>query len=182
MATTEERKNGAHHQSGGRKVPAFPELTLPDSGVTLQIIGAMGPLIQQALGNQLRRERPEPRPPENLVDYGDGKKAKEPNYSDPDYEKALTSYNVWLQNEAGNRALNYIIANCIDADVDEAAVARTRKGMAAMGIDLAEVDDREVYLRYVVFTSPKDLDALVEVVERKSKPTEAVIQEEVASF
>lgn len=180
FVTVAEKQNG--HRPKGRDVPPLPEFTLPDSGVTLRIIAPMGPLIQLTLGKQLRRERTEPQPPINLVDYGDGKKVPEPNPADPDYEKALQDYNAWVQSELVERTLEYILSNCIDADVDKAAVARTRKAMMSIGVDLADVDDRDVYLRYVAIASTSDLLALREVVERTSKPTEVVIREEVASF
>lgn len=167
----------------GRTPPPLPTFTFPDSGITVSV-RKLSPFMGEQIGRSLRKEHPAPKPPINIVMYGDGKPVQEENLADPDYLAAMQQYEQEQAHEAGQRMMNLVIqAAVVLDDVDTAEVARIRAVMAAVGAPIDdEMDDREVYIRFVCIGTQDDLEDLMEAATRRSQPTEAAIAENVTAF
>jgi len=169
----------------GRTPPPLPPFTFKDSGITVQL-RKLSPFTGDLIGRSLRKERPAPTPPVNMVQYGDGKPTPEPNTADPAYLAAMQEYETWIAGEAGKRMMNLVIDTAIviskdDIDLDE--VQRIRSAMAMLDSPIEDdMDDREVYIRYICVGSQDDLEDLIANATRRSQPTEAAIAENVAAF
>jgi len=169
----------------GRTVPSLPTHTFKDSGITVSL-RKLSPFTGDLIGRSLRKERPAPEPPVNLVQYGDGMPVQEKNTADPAYLQAMQEYDVWIAAEAGRRLMNLVIEEAIvikPEDIDADEVKRVRASMAKIGAPIdAENDDREVYIRYVCIATQEDLEELIAAATRRSQPTEAAIAENVLAF
>lgn len=173
-----DTQNGHAH---GRAVPALPTFTFKDSGITVAY-RRLGPFTMEQLGKAIRKEKPAPKPPLNTVDYGDGKKANEPNLSDPDYLHAMQTYEAWVETEAGQRMVQMLVGYAIEPlAIDTDAVARYRMMAAQFGLD-CEGDDRDVYIKYIAIATPDDLSEITTAVVSRSQPTPGAIQAAVDSF
>ena len=67
-------------------------------------------------------------------------------------------------------------------EIDRLAVADIRADMAAIGVPVDHLDDREVYVRFVCVGVEDDWLALVNTVFTKSAPAEAAVAAHVESF
>lgn len=75
-----------------KKNAELSELTFPTSGITVHL-----PLMSAAgLAMRLRRKYPAPNPPIQVVDYGNGHKEKEFNYSHPEYKEAQRLHALFI--------------------------------------------------------------------------------------
>lgn len=61
-----------------------------------------------AIAMKLQRKYAKPKPPRQMVDYGDGRKVWEHNYAHPDYEATLKTWENFIQTEAGLLALQRV--------------------------------------------------------------------------
>lgn len=164
----------------GRTVPPLPEHTFKDTGITVNI-RRLSPLTADEVTKAIRKERPVPKAPENLVDYGDGKKVPEPNTADPAYIVEVNAYNAWLNEEVGKRLMHLIIHRAVVCDVDADAVAALRADLADIGVTL-EDDDKTVYVQHICVGTMDDLEELRQAVMERSQPTEKEIQANLDSF
>lgn len=175
--------NNGHAQ--GRAAPALTHFTFVDSGITVGI-RKIGPMTQQALIQQLRRERPEPQPPTVDTELG-----REENTADPAYARALDDWQRDLALEL-NARLTRLAALEADVTIDDAArqaIARKRRHMRAVGLDagdsadLTEAEnDRVFYILHVACASPDDLKEFGRAVRERSVPTEEAVAAHVATF
>lgn len=168
------------HRQNGRTPPPLPELTLPDSGYTVQI-RPLGSTTLQQIGETARKSIPAPVPPMNTVTDLDGKEQQEPNEADPDYLAAVAAYEQEVQNDAGQRLLNIMQAYAVVYEPDVEQVTAFRAGMQAGGVEI-DGDDRAVWFWHFLLGSARDSQELVQALVRRSQPTEAAIQEKVTSF
>lgn len=164
----------------GRDVPELPKHTFKDSGITVSI-RRLSPLTADEVLKAVKRERTPPNPPDNLVDYGDGKKVPEPNPSDPAYEQALAEYNAWVNQEVSDRIMKLVTHRAVVCDVDTDAVTEFRADMTAIGVTLDD-DDKAVYVRHICVSTLEDLEELRQAVMERSQPTEKEIQANIDSF
>lgn len=174
--TTTDVQNVRHK---GRAVPALPQFTFPDSGITVGL-RRIAPDTQNQIVRTLMRENPEPPPPMVVNDYGNGP-VEEPHIGHPDYQKALADYWSEINTEAGTRLMQLAIRQIV-VEVDTEAVAQLRDDMIAIGTPIEEEDDRTVYIRHICLSSMTDLHALMAYLQRRSLPTEAAVQEHTKSF
>jgi len=144
------------------------------NGVTLKI-KRISPLLVNDIRKSVKRKFSRPEPPLQDVDYGDGKKVKEPNPAHPDYKAALSDYNA----ETGEEFIHALIRLGVECEVDEYAV----KALREIADDLALPDDDKVlYISRILVASPKDLQTLQDAILGRIQPTEAAIAEKVDSF
>lgn len=165
----------------GRTVPALPTFTFRDSGVTVAY-RRFSPFMGDQIAKKIRKEKPAPQPPFNTVNYGDGKKVKEPNLADPEYIDALAKYDRWVQEESGQRLVEMVVTRAIEPlSIDQDAVAFYRETARLFDLECDD-DDRMVYIRYIAIGSPEDLADIMQAVVRRSEPTSEAIQAAVDSF
>jgi len=152
------------------------EYTFKDTGVAVHI-RKVSPLLLL----RLREDFPPPRPPMQEVDYGDGKKKMEPNPAHPDYQEAQDTYNVEME----KRLRRLLIRRGVKLDWTpemKAEVVEVRElYLSETGREMEE-DDHVVFVSYVAVGTDKDLEELLEVIMRRSAPTEAAAAEAQERF
>jgi hypothetical protein len=105
----------------GRVVPALPEHTFQDSGVTIKI-RKVGPTTQQRLAQQIMKELPEPQIPVIETELG-----PEPNAADPAYIAAKEQWTNDTNRELSERLL-LIAALEAEVTIDDAARGHRASG------------------------------------------------------
>lgn len=155
----------------------MPELTshvFKDTGVTIQIRKVSPMLVME-----IKRQFPEPKPPTNKVDYGDGNEVEESNYAHPDYARALEDYNQELE----KRIRRLLIKRGVVCNVDKQAVDELREfWKAEYEMDLPESDDLMAYISYICIGTDSDMEELLNAIMRRSQPTELAIAEATRAF
>lgn len=164
----------------GRTPPALPTVTLSGSGYTVEL-RPIGPLTVDEIRKAVKKALPAPEPPINTVPGLDGKDHDEPNPADPDYQRALLTYELDVNAEVGERLFRLIARRAIASEVDTDAVQRIRADMQDIGVELPE-DDRDVFVRHILINSNQDMTDLQNAVLRRSAPTPEAVQEKVADF
>lgn len=165
----------------GRTAPAFPTVTLPDSGITLSI-RKLSPLTIQNIQNAVIREMPAPTPPLVVVDFGEGQQEAEPNPADPDYVATVRAYENAVQQESSVRLMRLVASYSVQ-DIDLNAVAELRAAMQAIGAPLPDDEsDAEIYVWQLACVSERDMVTLSSFVVSQSMPTEAAVQRHTATF
>lgn len=179
MTDVLEQTNG---RVKGRVVPALPQFTFPDSGITVGL-RRFAPDTQDQIARALMRDNPAPSVPMvEGIERPDGTFEMEPNPADPDYQAALAAYFNQISTEASTKMFELAMRR-IEVDVDQGAVDRYKEDMAAIGIDLdPDMDDRTIYIRCICISSSYDLTAMLAYLQRRSLPTEAAVQEYLDSF
>ena len=178
-----EHVNG--HGQRGRTVPALPQHTFKDTGITIGI-RKVGPSTQQSIARSIMRDMPKPPIPMVETELG-----PEPNPADPAYIAAMEQWQQETRSEL-TRRLMLIAALEADVTIDDAAradMARRRRSMQLAKTpyeddpDLTpEENERVFYVLYVAAGTPEDLGEFGEVVMRRSVPTEEAVQEHIATF
>lgn len=142
-----------------------------DTGVTVEI-RKVSPLLML----QLQNRYPEPKPPLQEVDYGDGP-VKEPNPTAPEHLVALRQY----QQDMELRMRRLLIQRGVKIDWTEERkqeLAELREWWKEQyGEELPEKDDVVAYVSYIAVGSDKDYEELTTVILQRSQPTEAKIAE-----
>lgn len=147
------------------------EITLP-SGATLRV-KRISPMTLIAI----ERAHPDPRPPLQEVDYGNGSHRREPNPLDPQYQLDLAAH----QQTKNLLILQAFVRLGVEVEVDAARLADYRADMAALGVTLPD-DDKYVYVANILCETNDDLMVLRNAIESGSIPTEAAIAERAATF
>lgn len=181
-----ERTNGHHPR--GRAVPALPQFTFPDSGITVGL-RRLAPDTQDQITRALMRADPAPPVPMvEGIEQPDGTFEMEPNPADPDYQAAVSTYMQRIGLEVNTKMFELAMRR-IEVDVDQEAVKAYKEDMAAIGTPLPEtledgapLDDRTIYIRHICISSTYDLTALLAYLQRRSLPTEAAVSEYLESF
>jgi len=169
----------------GRAVPALPEHTFRDSGITIKI-RKVGPTTQQRLAQQIMKELPEPPVPIVETEVG-----PEPNAADPAYIAAKEQWASDTNRELSER-LMLIAALEAEVTIDAAAqqdIARKRRHMQLIGIPYEdnpaltpEENEKVFYILHVAAATPEDLREFSAAVLRRSVPTEEAVQAQIATF
>lgn len=185
MTDVLEQTNG---RVKGRAVPALPQFTFPDSGITVGL-RRFAPDTQDQIARALMRDHPAPPVPVvEGIERADGTFETEPNPADPDYQAALVAYLNQINTETSTKMFGLAMRR-IEVEVDQAAVDRYKEDMAAIGTPIPETmddgtpwDDRTIYIRCICISSSYDLTAMLAYLQRRSLPTEAAVQEYLESF
>lgn len=169
----------------GRRAPMPPLFTFPHSGVTVGLYRTSQETLG-AINRAVRKAIPEPPIPMRTVKVGETEEeVQEPAHDDPEYGKALYQHAVQVAQEIGRRMVRLAIKQMIVTmdDDAQAALEKFKAEMAAIDVELdPDMDDRELYIRHLVITSDKDLNALMDYLMYQSAPTEAGVQESKAEF
>lgn len=170
----------AHHQNGGRSVPALPTFTFQDTGRTVGIRQKVSPYFGKKLRKRYEAEHPEPKPPTIFIPNDDqGNGIHEEDVTDAKYVAAHAEWLKELGVFAFEETLKYIFAVCIDpGTIDQEAVDAHKK---YAGNDDNE-DDVTIYLKYICPGSQQDLTELAQFAATRSQPTQEQINEKVLSF
>lgn len=156
-----------------QKEAKLREFTFPDSGVRVFVprvsLGAMAMKLQ-------RKHKP-PQPPRQLVDYGDGHKVWETNYTHPEYKAAQAEYKLFIDEKATELLLQRVFNFQLTAE---------HKDMVeAWKLDNEDLwdsldSDRNLFIEEICITSDADMMALMEFVN--SDPSVEAIETAVAGF
>ncbi len=157
-------------------------LTLPDSGITLEL-RKIAPMTVQQIASAARKEHPAPEPPIVMVQIGDSPELKpEPNPADPAYQEQLQAYDEQLKLIIGERTMQ-LIARYGVRSIDSEVVAEFREHMAALDAPLDPGDDeRDIYVWQLACVSERDMQTLMNEVLSRSQPSEAAIHAHTATF
>jgi len=148
------------------------EITLPDSGAVIRV-KRISPMSLIAI----ERAYPDPKPPLQEVDYGNGSKKHERNPLSPEYLTELEEH----RNKKNLLVLKAFVRLGVEVEVDAAAVAAYRADMQALGVEL-DPDDMYVYVAHILCQTNDDLNALREAVEGGSLPTEREVSSKLSTF
>lgn len=141
-----------------------------DTGEVVQI-RKVSPLLLM----QLQNRYPEPKPPMQTVDYGDGPKL-EPNPASPEYAAALRQHQVDME----RRIRKLLIQRGVVIewnDERKAALADLRAYWSAENGEELEGSDEVVYVSYIAMGSDADFEELIAAILQRSQPTEAKVSE-----
>lgn len=163
-----------------RNVPPLERVTL-SNGIPIGI-PKLSALIRQDIAAAVQKEMAaeKPQPPTTEVDYGDGPQ-KIANEADPGYRQLLARWETKVNRAAADRVISYVLRR-LEVDIDPEEVERTRADMAAVGVDISEMSDRDVYVRYVAIGPTEDYTAVIQAAFDSSRPTEEAIRAAVESF
>lgn len=183
---TVDAMNGVEPHQKGRAAPPqrekLEDFTFEGTGRTVQV-RKISTLIRDEVRRQVRRDTAfvEPEPPQQEVDYGDGK-AKVANRGHPIYQQLLTDWRERFNREVGDRLVNLVIRRGVVCEVDKEAVERVRGELAEQGIDTSHLDDHYVYVAFVCIGPYEDYTDLLKAVFERSTPAEAAVAAHIASF
>lgn len=137
--------------------------------------------VSPLLMMELRRKFPEPQPPLNEVDFGDGKKVKEPNVADPLYLAQKATYEVQMEERLRNLIIQRGVVYTLSAE-DKAQVVELREFWKDTYDQVLAKNDTEVFVTCLLIESEEDLTNLFNAVLRRSQPTEAAVADFSATF
>lgn len=167
--------NGHHPQ--GRAAPEAPTFTFAN-GVT-GTLHAVSQFTMAHVEIQVRKRWPPPEAPLNEVDYGDGVKKLEPNYSDPRYEEEMRRYQAFL----ANKIFDATIELGVDLEIDQAALERVKSVMEWMGTPLEELSDKVAYIKHCcVQDVSTEMPRLAAALREMTGPREEDVADHIATF
>lgn len=178
----------------GRAAP-LPTFTFKSKGITVQI-KKVGPFTMDAIRKKLLKERQRPEPPVITVEIGEARtKMQEINRADPNWLAAVSEYNQWLQETAGNELLNIMTHYSIvlpkwelDTDSEEyqefqEIVEDKRFLMNLVDPGSTEtIEDKYIYIQHYLFEDAEEMQACQVFITGQSMPTEEAVQEHIDSF
>ncbi len=177
----------AKHVNGtrGRAVPALPEHTFKDSGITVRL-RKIAPTTQQRFAEQVQKELPKPAPPVVTTELG-----PEENPADPAYEAALKDWNQQCAVRLNERLFTFACLEC-DLELDDEArqeIARKKRNLDLAGLLWEpnprlsdEENDRVFYIQHIACSTTEALGEFYQAITARSTPTEAAVQRHIDSF
>lgn len=169
----------------GRVVPALPQHTFKDTGITIGI-RKVGPSTHQSLAMDIMKEMPKPPIPVVTTELG-----PEPNAADPAYIAAVEKWDQETRAEL-TRRLMLIAALEAEVTIDDRAradIARRKRSLQIAKTPheddpelTPEENERVFYILHIAAGTPEDLGEFGEVVLRRSVPTEEAVQKQIATF
>lgn len=182
--TATETLNGAEPRQKGRTAPPekLEDFTFQGTGRMVQV-RKISTLIRDEVRRQVRRDPnfAEPEPPQQDVDYGDGK-VRMANRAHPIYQELMKDWREKFNREVGDRLVNLVIQRGVVCEVDEAAVERVRAELAEQGISTSHLDNHYVFVAFVCIGPYEDYTDLLKAVFERSTPVEAAVQAHLDSF
>lgn len=158
---------------------ALHDFLCSDTGIRLQIRKVPFTLTD-AIQREYDRLHPPPKPPTNLIDYGD-EQIQEPNYADPIYVRRLREHEDAKVPWANEQSRRLFAAVAIECEVDTELVQRYRAAMALSGIAL-DPDDKYVFIWNIAIGTAEGHIDLVRAIQRRSGPTPEAVSESLARF
>ena len=178
-----EHVNG--HGQRGRVVPALPEHTFKDSGITIRI-RKIGPTTQQRIAQAIVKEMVEPQVPTVETDLG-----KEANPADPAY---IAARDEWEKETNREMIRRLMLVAALEAEIAIDDRAKADIARKKRSLELADVpwvpdprhtpdeDERVFYILHVAAATPDDLKEFGDAVRNRSLPTEEAVQSQIATF
>lgn len=161
----------------GRAVPELAAFTFANGATAT--LRPVSQFTKAHVEMAMRKKYPPPDPPLNEVDYGDGQKKREPNYSDPDYEQAIKQYQATLS----IKMLDGIIDLGVDIEIDQVALGRVQESMVRIGIPLEEISDKVAYVKHCcMFSLEREMPDLMTAMEKLIGPREEDVADHIATF
>ena len=180
---TTETFNGVERQRGRAAPPEHLEdFTFQGTGRTVQV-RKISTLIRDEVRRQVRRDPrfAEPEPPQQEVDYGDGK-IKIAHRGHPVYVQLLAEWHDRMKTEVSERLIGLVIRRGVVCEVDHAAVDQVRADLAEQKIDTGALDDHYVYVAFICVGPYEDYTDLLSAVFERSTPAEAAVKAHIDSF
>lgn len=151
------------------------------SGVTVEYVG-VNALLSATIEQGLRAQRPAPKPSVQMVDMGNGPVAQE-NPHDPAYLAAMDRYESDIYNATYLKYMDACLElGVVSVDIDDDALAATKRTMALIGTPLDEISDKVAYLKYVAAPHRDELGELLKRINTRSQPSEEAVQRHAATF
>lgn len=150
--------------------------TVQDTGVTFSIRK-----VSPMLVNEINKAYPKPVPPMNEVDYGDGKKVKEPNESDPDYQKQLREHRTLTFQKMQELMVERGVIIELTSE-QKAEVKQLRDQFKTIMNKELTGSDKSVFIFNIAIGTDSDLNELIQAITRRSQPTEEAIGEHLDTF
>lgn len=154
--------------------------TFTDSGITITI-RKISPNTLMEFQRWFERNHIEPTAPVNKVTYPDGQVVDEENLSHPDYKKALQDYRVLYQ----RRMQELFVRRGVVIELNEAQLKEVNDLKAEWQAQYNEEiggSDKEIYIEHICISTPEEMKELIEVISRRTLPTEAAVSEATARF
>lgn len=158
------------------KTNALTPHTFKDTGKVVQIRKVSPLLIMQ-----LQKDFPEPVPPMQEVDYGDGKKVLEPNPAHPDHELALRQYRYDFEQRMRQMMIDRGVVLELSED-DKQEIQDLRDYWQANYGKALPGSDKFIYISYLCIGTDADMDELVTAISRRSQPSHGAVEAAKKSF
>lgn len=157
----------------------YNPVTLPVSG-EIVLVKPISPLLL----NKLRNTTDRPKPPIQKANYGTEEAPdwrEEQNFADPDYEAAVDAYATRV--EGRTRVLMLELGTQVEWTEEKRQALHLLKTVGALtGLDFEGESDKFIYVSYIAIKASEDYNALLNAIIGASRPTEAAIQEGIATF
>lgn len=162
--------NNGQHQ--GRHVAPLPTFTFP-TGITVSL-RPVSEFTKAHMEMAARKQHPAPQPPIVQTELG-----PEANEADPDYEKALATYNAGIS----MKVMDGTIELAVEVEVDEAELERVKNVMELIGTPLNEISDKVAYVKHCCMVDvERDVTALFGAIQDITGPKEEAVEAAVAMF
>lgn len=156
------------------------QFQVPDTGITLPVRKVSYVLVQD-VQKQVLKEFPEPKPPEQTVDYGSGPEL-EKNYAHPNYVAAHEAWKAQVNEEMEERTRKLLIklGVCPYLNMTEERMEQV-KALREMlreewGQEL-DKDDKYVWVTRIAMGTIEDWGDFTTYLMRRNGPTEVAIGE-----
>jgi hypothetical protein len=169
-------------QSNGRAVPALPSYTC-SSGYTVDV-RRQAPGTYALLYAAAERDLVDTRPavPTQRLKMGPDQEQDIPNPSDPAYQRALTHWQTQVRMRAGEKVRRLLTDYAVVAEVDTEAVANLRAVLGAIGGDLTDETDKDIWLWRIVAPTNQDQLGLIAFAIGEDAPSGEAIQAQKSMF
>lgn len=165
-------------------MPSQNELTpftFKDTGITVQIRKVSPLLIME-----VQKAMPVPKPPMQEVVYGDpgdpgAKTVKEPNEAHPDYLADIDAYNMELEMKVRKFMIMRGVVIHLSDDQKQDVKELREEWKEEFGVELSG-NDKLLYISYIAIGTDSDMEEMMDVIMRRSQPTEAAMSEVKAGF
>lgn len=173
MTTVQLNGNG---QPKGRTVPELSTFTFANGATAT--LRPVSQFTQAHIEMQMRKKHKAPEPPLNAVNYGDGEKL-EPNYSDPQYERAQQEYLALIS----SKVFEGVIELGIEIEVDEFELGRVSVVMERLGTPLDEFSPKVAYIKHCcMFDIQRESELLRAAMDKMLGPREEDVADHIATF
>lgn len=160
----------------GRKVLPLQTHMFP-TGIVVQI-RPVSEFTKAHMEMAARKQNPPPPAPMHKVEIG-GQMVEEANEADPDYEKALQSYNA----EIAMKVMDGTIELSVEVEIDQGELDRVKRGLELMGTPLNEISDKVAYVKHCCMIDvERDVTALFAAIQDITGPKEETVQAATAMF
>ena len=155
--------------------------TFKDTGITVQIRKVSPLLIME-----VQKAMPVPKPPTQEVVYGDpndpgAKRVEEPNEAHPDYLESIDKYNGELEAKVRKFMIERGVVITL-SDEQKNEVKELREYWKEEFSAELSGNDKYLYVSYIAIGTDADMEEVMDVIMRRSQPTEAAMAEAKDGF